>query len=111
MALYDGLTREQKGLLQAFLNNVRAWSGEQARVNNHGEAINTDYTAQVSAIIASLDAGEIIPNSSGLAGAASIVKEDLMSVVAHIQGVLTTYNTPEHREAWVKMAGANNLIG
>lgn len=111
MATYDSLTLEQKNLLQAFLNNVRAWAGEQARANNHGDVHNTDYNAQASAIIASLNAAEVIPNTSGLSGAASIVKEDLVSVVAHIQGVLTSYNTGPHRQLWTKMAGAVNMIG
>ena len=111
MATYAELTTEDQALLQSFLNFVRGWSGEQARVNNHGEAANDSYNAQVSAIISSLDAAEVIPNTSGLSGAASIVKEDLVSVVAHVQGILTTYNTSGHRELWVKMAGAANLIG
>ena len=111
MATYAELTNEQRALLQAFLNNVRAWSGEQARTNNHGDALNTSYNAQVSAIISSLDAAEVIPNTSGLAGAASIVKEDLVSVVSHVQGVLTNYNTTGHRQLWVKLTGAGNLIG
>ena len=111
MALYSELTTEQQNLLQAFLNNIRGWSGEQGRTNNHGEAFNDDYNAQVSAIISSLDAAEVIPNTSGLAGAASIVKEDLVSVVAHVQGILTSYNTTAHRQLWTKHAGAVNLLG
>ena len=111
MATYDSLTTEQKNILQSFTNFVRAWCGEQARTNNHGGAANVDYNAQASAIIASLDAEEIIPNTSGLAGAASIAKEDLISTVSHIQGIETNYNTSGHRQLWDKMAGTSNLIG
>jgi len=111
MATYASLTTEQKAILQSFLNNTRAWCGEQARTNNHGETQDTDYNAQASAIIASLDAAEVIPNTSGLDGAASIVKEDLISVVSHIQGIQTSYNTSGHRTLWDKMAGSRNLIG
>jgi hypothetical protein len=111
MATYDSLTTEQKALVQAFLNFARGWCGEQARTNNHGEAANDDYNAQVSAILATLDDGEIIPNTSGLAGAASINENDLISVVSHIQGIQTNYNTSAHRQLWTKMAGAGNLIG
>lgn len=111
MATYNSLTTEQKNILQGFLNFTRAWCGEQARCNNHGDVADTDYNAQVSAIISSLDANEVIPNTSGLAGAASVTKEDLISVVSHVQGILTNYNTSAHRQLWITMAGAGNLVG
>lgn len=111
MASYDGLTTEQKNLLQAFTNFVRAWSGEQARANNHGAVANADYIAQIFTILGDLDAGQIIPNTSGLAGAASLVKEDLVSIVSHIQGILASYNTEPHRQLWIRATGAANMIG
>jgi len=111
MATYQSLTIEQQRLLQSFTNTLRAWAGEQARVNNHGAVLDTDYTAQASAIINSLTAGEIIPNTSGLDGAAGIAKEDLISVVAHVQGILAGFNMAGHRQLWVKLAGAHNMIG
>lgn len=111
MATYASLTTEQKALVQSFLNNVRAWAGEQARVNNHGDALNTTYTAQVSAVLALLDDAAIIPNTSGLAGSSDTNENDLISTVAHIQGILTSYNTSGHRQLWVKLCGAANLIG
>ena len=111
MATYAELTTEQKSILDAFVGMVRSWSGEQARTNNHGEAINDDYNAQVSAIITTLDAGALVPNESGLSGAASLTKEDIISIVSHIQGVQTSYNTSGHRQLWTKASGAANLIG
>ncbi len=108
---YAELTVEQQAIIQNFVGLLRAWTGEQGRTNNHGDVLNTDYNAQSSAILASLDAGEVIPNTSGLAGAASLVKEDVVSMVAHVQGILTGYNTAAHRQLWVRAAGAGNLIG
>ena len=108
---YEELTTEQKALLQAFTTFTRAWCGEQARSNNHAEAANDDYNGQTSAIIASLDASEVIPNTSGLSGAASLTKEELVSIVAHMQGFLSNYNTPPHRQLWTKAAGVSNMIG
>lgn len=118
MALYSELTQEQQDILQNMTNLCRSWAGEVARTNNHGEAINTTYNAQVSTILSSLDAGQIIPNISGLDGAASLTKEEVITLVSHIQNMLTDmsshtsgFNTASLRQAWAKAAGAENLIG
>lgn len=112
MATYAELTAEQKDVLQTFTNLVRSWAGEQARVNNHAQAINTMYNAQIQAILVSLDDNSIIPNTSGLAGSQGLDSDaELVTIVSHLQGVLTNYNTSGHRELWTKAAGAANLIG
>ena len=118
MATYDSLSTEDKAILQNMTNMCRSWSGEQARTNNHGEAINTTYNAQVVTILSSLDAGEVVPNTSGLAGAASLTKEQVITLVSHIQNVQTDmsthtngFNTDGLRQVWAIAAGAENLIG
>ncbi len=118
MTTYAGLTTEQKSILQNSLNLIRAWAGEQARTNNHGEVINDDYNAQTLTIITELDALEVIPNTSGLAGSASVTKEEMITLVSHVQNIQTDmsshtggFNTSALRQAWIKAAGAENLIG
>lgn len=112
MATYASLTTEQKDILNTWLNLLRAWSGEQARVNNHGAAIDTMYNAQILGILAVLDNNAIIPNTSGLAGSQGLdVDADAVTIESHIQGILTNYNTSGHRQLWTKAAGAANLIG
>jgi hypothetical protein len=46
---YADLTGEQRNVLGEYVRMLRAWCGEQARGNNHAEALNDDY-AQVQAI-------------------------------------------------------------
>lgn len=118
MATYESLSPSQKALLNDMVTLSRSWAGEQARTNNHGEAINTTYNASVSAILASLDAGEVVPNQSGLAGAADLTKEEVITLISHMQNILTDmrthtsgFNTPALRQVWVRAAGAANLIG
>jgi hypothetical protein len=118
MATYASLTTEEKNILQNMTNMLRGWAGEQARTNNHAEVINDDYNAQVVTLLTSLDAGEVIPNTSGLAGAASLTKEEVTTLVSHVQNILTDmsthtsgFNTTTLRQAWTKAAGAANLIG
>ena len=109
---YADLTAEQKANLQDWLTSLlRPWAGEQARVNNHGDVANTGYNAMASAILAELAGSDEIPNESGLAGAASLTKDEVVSIVSHVQNILTNYNTTAHRQLWAKAAGTQNLIG
>ncbi len=111
MATYDSLTTEQKGTLQEWMNFVRALTGETARMNNHAVAAWDAYNTEASAIIASLDAGETIPNTSGLAGAVSVTKEETVTVASHIDTIMVTPVTAAHRAAWNRFAGAANMSG
>jgi len=66
---YVDLTSQEQQSLDNFLALLRPWTGEQARTNNHGDALNTQYNANVSAILSQLLGTDVIPNKSGLAGA------------------------------------------
>src|SRR5512138_759348 len=107
---YNDLTAEQKAVLGEYTRMLRAWAGEQARTNNHAEALNDDY-AQVQAILDLLATSDVIADDSGLAGAASLTKAEVVSLTATYQGVLTNYNTAGQRQLWAKAAGPGNLIG
>lgn len=118
MATYDSLSQEEKDLLAAYTNLIRSWSGEQARSNNHADAINDDWNAQIVTIVGSLDAGEVIPNASGLSGSASLTEAEVTTLTSHVQNILldmsthtSGFNTSTLRQAWTKAAGATNMIG
>ena len=118
MATYASLTQEEKDLLKSYTNFIRAWAGEQARTNNHASASNDDWNAQISTIVNSLDPGEIIPNESGLDGAASLTKEEVISLTSHTENILTDmsthtsgFNTAALRQLWTKATGSPNMIG
>lgn len=112
MATYEELTAEQQDVLQTFINQLRSVAGEQARVNNHWEALNTMWSAQILAILAVLDDNAIPPNTSGLAGSQALdVDAEVATIRGHGNGILTTYNTSAIRELWTKAAGVENMIG
>lgn len=112
MAQFNELTPEEQVIL---LHNVdalmRPSAGELARVLNHFQAFDSDYDGQTAAIVAQLDTGAEIPNQSGLAGTATLDKEDVVQMATQIQAILTAYNTSTHREFYVKLSGAENTIG
>jgi hypothetical protein len=109
MAFTD-LELDEQGAITEYLRMIRAWAGEQARTNNHADALNTMYT-HIQAALASVGTDEEIPDSTGLAGAMGLTKGELVSLTAHMQGILANYNTLGHRQMWAKAAGPSNLIG
>ncbi len=112
MATYEELTPEEQIILLHSIDILmRPVAGELARVLNHFQAFASDYDGQTSAIVAQLDAEAEIPNGSGLAGTMTLEKEDVESMATQIQAILTAYNTANHREFYVKLAGAENTIG
>lgn len=109
MAIQD-LTRDQRVSLEAWMKLFRATCGEIARVNNHNEAVNTEYNGVASAILAELADGDVIPNTTGLDGAEPMTKAEVVTVVSYMQAMLG-YNTSAHRQNLSKAAGESNLIG
>lgn len=107
---YADLATEQKNVLSEYVRLLRAWCGEQARTSNHAEALNDDY-AQVQTVLGELAGSDLIDDGSGLAGAASLTKDEVVSLTAHMQGILSGFNTAGHRQMWAKAAGPGNLIG
>lgn len=107
---WEDLTPEQQSIVSEYVRLLRAWCGEQARTNNHAEALNDGY-ATTQAVLALLDDGDVITDGTGLAGASSLTKGEVVSLTAHMQGILTNYNTAGHRQMWAKAAGPANLIG
>ena len=107
---WKDLTAGQRSVLSEYVRLVRAWCGEQARVNNHAEALNDGY-AQVQAILDLLQAGDVIDDGSGLAGAGPLTKGEVVSLTATLQGLLAAYNSAGQRQLWAKAAGPGNLIG
>jgi hypothetical protein len=107
---FGDLTPEQQAVLADYVRILRSWCGEQARTNNHAAALNDGY-AQVQDILALLDNADPVTDGSGLSGAMTLTKAEIVSLTAHMQGILTNYNTAGHRQMWAKAAGPSNLIG
>lgn len=107
---FNELTPEQQATLADYVRLLRAWCGEQARTNNHADALNSQY-AQVQSILAELQSADMVTDGSGLSGAMSLTKDEITSLTAHFQGVLTSTNDLGHRQMWAKAAGPSNLIG
>jgi hypothetical protein len=90
MASYNNLTQEQKDKLAVFTTLLRGYYGELAR------------------FLDGLDAGAVVPNATGLAGAQALTKEELQAAVADMSALLNGYYTDAKRQVYDKMVGPFN---
>lgn len=108
MATYNDLTIEQRGILDDFINNQRAFAGQTQRTMNLCASILDAFAAQVSDLLDTItDPNEVIPNKSGLAGAGDLTKAEIAANIVSMQQALAAFNTDSQRQARVKFAGIN----
>jgi hypothetical protein len=107
MGLYVDLTAEEKSIIGAWERNARGGFNSIARLVNEFRALQAALDASNGPrdIITGLDAGEEIPNTSGLAGAHDMTKAEWSSLVALLDGFLTTYDTAANRQLYAKASG------
>lgn len=109
MGLYNNLNPTDKAIVDNTANLVRGAAAEMARIWNRIEAIAADSNAV--SLVTGLDAGEIVPNTSGLAGADDLTKEELVSLFNLLNSIRTTNDTTVNRQAMSKAAGINAMLG
>lgn len=109
MATYDSLSPADQAVVQNAVNLIRAACGEIGQVFNHQIAIADDTNAV--ALVASIDGPEVIPNTSGLAGADDLTRDEVVAIWNELGVMRTTHDTPANRAAWSKAAGINALLG
>lgn len=111
MAAWAALTQEQRDVYSVFERDLRSLCGEWQRLNNKYAAMDARYVAQIQAILVDLDNNTVVPNSSGLAGSSSLDSDsEMVTLVSHYQGMLTTYNTSGHQQMRAKAAGQANMV-
>lgn len=109
MAFAD-LTAEQQGIVAEYTRQQRAMVGAFARLLNQFEALDNMYDGQVTTAWATLDAGGVIVDGSGLAGVSQLSKAEVASIAAAVQAILATYQTEALRQLYVRMAGMVNTL-
>ena len=109
MATYASLSDADKAVVQNTVQLIRGLTGGVARQFNAQIAIAAD--ANAIALITSIDAGDTIPNESGLSGADDMTRSELVSIWTELSTMKTTHDTPANRAAWSKAAGINALLG
>src|SRR4051794_37153468 len=108
MATYASLSPEDKAVVQNTDKLIRASAGEMARIWNRIKAIADDTNA--TGLVTSLDAAEVIPNSSSLAGSDDLTRTEVVALYNLLNGIRTTNDTTANRNAMSKAAGINAMI-
>lgn len=108
MGLYSELDPQDKAIVDNTTNLIRGACGELAGIWNRIKAIADDTNA--TGLVMGLDTGEIIPNTSGLAGADDLTKDEVVEMFQLLNGIRTTNDTTTNRNKMSKAAGINAMM-
>lgn len=110
MAQYDDLTSEQQDSLDTWLQVLRPLAGMVARQLQQAQILDVAWEGDISAIVAALDAGALVPNKTGLAGAKPVTKEDLEISSTLIKTLLSAYSDAAIAQRQLRLAGINAVL-
>ena len=120
MAWPESLTASQQAAVQSFATSCRSFAAGLSQLNILAAAIGAEWAGGVSTLVNSLQSGDLIPNTSGLAGSQDLAPAD----VANLAGYATNISNPNNADQGaggyngsfiqalcVKAAGINAAIG
>ena len=115
MASYESKSDEEKAAIQSVANAARGMYIALQGLADDGQILAAAWNGGISDMVNSLDPAEVIPDTSGLDGAQSISKADLINTVGYFIDLSNPannqggggYNTPFHQALRVKFAGIN----
>jgi hypothetical protein len=108
MVTYDSLTDDEKQVLAAWERNMRAWiGGIIGKGVSTGRVLDAAHDSNGGAgdILPQLDPGEVVPNSSGIAGAQDLDTAEWTTMVNALKAFLVAYDTNAARQNVTKAAG------
>jgi hypothetical protein len=76
---------------------------------NTGARLDGTWQASISALVSGLDAGTVIPDTTGLAGAQPLMREDLIAMMQAIESLLSSANATAQRAEYLKVVGPANM--
>jgi len=109
MAAYDSLSPADRDVVQNVVNLIRASIGDRGKAWNRVRAIADDTNAV--GLVTSIDAGDIIPNTSGLAGADDLTRTEVVNLYNLLNNERIANDSTANRAAMSKAAGINALLG
>ena len=109
MATFSSYTAAQQAQILAFMPLFRSAIVGLVASCNGGASLDGTWTAAISPLVTGLDAGTVIPDNTGLAGAMPLAREDVLAIMTAIEGLLATANTPAQRAEYLKVVGPVNM--
>ena len=108
MGTYANLSQSDKDILGALERNFRGWiNGIVSRGIVQARALKAALDAGGGAgdLLDGLNAGQVVPNSGGIAGAQDLTKEEWETLRVAFNTFLTTYDNVATRALAAKAAG------
>lgn len=96
-------------VLTQHVINLRGLSVDLARAMRRMQMAVSNHDGQAGAMLAELQASEVIPNESGLAGAGAITVGEVLAYTEALRAILTAYDTAQNHALWCRMAGPTNI--
>lgn len=108
---FDDLPEVEKAQLLSFMSVFRSTFTQAAQTMNRLHQLDRIWTAQISAIVSSLDDGSMVPDSPPSAGAGNLIREEIQGLMAAAQAVLSSNDDNESRANYIKVAGVVGVVG
>lgn len=109
---YADLTAEEQKLLGDFMTMLRPYAIAQGKLLNLAAAIGQLYGNGAFAILNKMQQSDLVPDATGLAGAAPLTAGEIMQAAGHAADLITKDVADATRVARrIKLAGPINLQG
>jgi len=108
---YSDLSPDQKNSIQVYLNLLRPAAIQFASSAHRASLLGASFDNQVAPVLGLLDAGEEIPNTTNLAGAEGLLKEDVEELSGDVQDIGDAFSSPAKQAIYLKACGLNALFG
>lgn len=109
MAYPGSLTANQQSALLAFMPLMRSNLLNFSKLVNNFILLNDVYVnGGVQAVNALLTNGDVVPDGTGLTGAQTLTKDDIITAMTAVQAFLTSYNTAAYEAFFVRAVGSAN---
>ena len=108
---YSELSPAQQEVIQVYLRELRPAAIQFAASAHQASLLGASYLNQVVPVLGLLDAGEEIPNTTNLAGAEGLLKEDVEELSGDVQDIGDTFSSPGKQAIYLKACGLNALFG
>ena len=110
MPAFNALTPDEQATLLAYMPVARGSLIAMAKALNTVQDMDSVWNSNVKAIVAKLDAGVVIPDVTGLAGAQSLTSTDINTIMTALETMLGTNNSQAWRTYYVRAGGVTNTM-
>lgn len=120
MAWPESLTTDQQLAVTSFVTSCRSFSAQLSQLNILGAAIGAAWAGGISILVGDLSSGDLIPNTSGLAGSQDLSQADVSNIAGYATNISNPANSDQGTGGYnggfiaalfVKAAGINAAIG